>query len=211
MSLKIIRIENTPVNSNCYLVFDKEAGNDCLIVDPGKEFPGEVEDYVGNEGLHPRLVILTHEHFDHISGCNFLIDKYNPLILCSHNCGIAIEDPKKNLSLFRDQKGFSVAGKKIFIENIHSLFKWGQYDIQFLLTPGHTDCGISFHIDNHLFTGDTLIKDIKTVTKLYTGSRSDLQKSIDKINKLKSRGMIVYPGHGDSFELDSYDMNKTLH
>ena len=39
MALEIIRVVNEPVSSNCFLLFDREVNNDCLVVDPGCEIP----------------------------------------------------------------------------------------------------------------------------------------------------------------------------
>ena len=43
MALKVVRIINQPVTSNCFLLYDREVNNDCLVVDPGSEYPDELE------------------------------------------------------------------------------------------------------------------------------------------------------------------------
>lgn len=58
----------------------------------------------------------------------------------------------------------------------------------------------------NLFTGDTLIKDLKTVTKLPTGSIEKLKDSIALFSQFKEKGMMVYAGHGEPFELDRYNV-----
>ena len=37
MALELLRIENEPVNSNCFILFDKVVGLRCVVVDPGSE------------------------------------------------------------------------------------------------------------------------------------------------------------------------------
>jgi glyoxylase-like metal-dependent hydrolase (beta-lactamase superfamily II) len=61
-----------------------------------------------------------------------------------------------------------------------------------------------------LFTGDTLIKDIRTVTKLKTGSRDKLKETLSMLEKLKGMGLMVYPGHEEQFLLDSYNLDNSL-
>ena len=40
MALEVVRVINEPVSSNCFLLFNREVNNDCLVVDPG--FSAEV-------------------------------------------------------------------------------------------------------------------------------------------------------------------------
>ena len=143
MALKVVRIINQPVTSNCFLLYDREVNNDCLVVDPGSEYPDELEQLLKDLNLYPKYILLTHEHFDHIWGCNYLVEKYHSKIICS-------------------------------------------------------------------VTGDTLLKDLRTVTKLFCGSKEKLVVTINRIKRLQGKGFYVYPGHGDGFDLDNYDLNKAL-
>ena len=83
MALKVVRIINQPVTSNCFLLYDREVNNDCLVVDPGSEYPDELEQLLRDLNLYPKYILLTHEHFDHIWGCNYLVEKYHSKIICS--------------------------------------------------------------------------------------------------------------------------------
>jgi glyoxylase-like metal-dependent hydrolase (beta-lactamase superfamily II) len=163
-----------------------------------------------NGNLTPQYIILTHEHFDHIWGCNELIKNFNPTIICSAACAERIIDPKKNLSLFYDQQGFSVSGNILLIENLNYSLEWEKNKIDFFISEGHTDAGICFYFDKNIFTGDTLIEGEKTVTKLFCGSKKNLLKTIDKIKEFQNNGYEVFPGHGNTFFLDGYDLNKML-
>ena len=58
--------------------------------------------------------------------------------------------------------------------------------------------------------GDTLIKDIRTVTKLKGGSVEKLYDSLSMIETLKGRELIIYPGHGDMYQLDGYDLKVAV-
>ena len=44
------------------------------------------------------------------------------------------------------------------------------------------------------------------MTKLPTGSVVKLQESIELLRNMQGKGYMVYPGHGDLFELDGYDL-----
>lgn len=210
MALEIIRIENSPVSSNCYILFDKAFSNDCLVIDPGSESSVDLEHQLQILHLHPQYIILTHEHFDHTWGCNYLISKYNCRIICSNVCSLAINDAKKNHSLFYDQRGFVVSATNILLEEIDYKMYWQVYDMMFFSALGHTNSGICFIIGDYLFTGDSLIKGIRTVTKLFTGSKTELTNTIAKIEALKGNGYMVCPGHGEMFDLDTYNASLAL-
>ena len=210
MGLEVVQIINKPVSSNCFLLFDREVNNDCLVVDPGCEIPDVLDRKLSELRLWPKFIVLTHEHFDHIWGCNALVQKYHAQIICSTICSEAIQDAKKNHSMFYNQKGFVLPPADICVEDIDWTWEWNGKQITFSLAEGHTNAGIYFRIGKNLFTGDTLLKDLKTVTKLFCGSKDKLVVTIDQIKKLQGEGLRVYPGHGDCFDLDSYDLNKAF-
>lgn len=210
MLLSIFKIENVPIDSNCYVLYDKRDIDKCIVVDPGSENCRELELYLNKLSLTPEYIILTHEHFDHIWGCNYLINKYKSKIITSQKCSLAIHDAKRNLSLFYDQKGFEVSLADIVLEGIEYNFIWRGYKLQFFPAQGHTAAGICFSVGKYLFTGDSLIKDTRTVTKLYSGSKQELINTINRIKMMKGEGIVICPGHGDMFDLDTYNLEKAL-
>lgn len=210
MPVNVINIKNSPIDSNCFILYDKDHGDKCLIIDPGSQCNNILYRELDKLSLFPEYIILTHEHFDHIWGCNSLVERYKAKIVTSTKCSEAIRDSRKNLSLFYDQKGFSIQHDNIHIDDLGNSLHWLEYDIHFLETKGHTQAGLCFYIDKFLFTGDTLIKGKCTITKLYSGSKIDLQKSLCFLATLKGNGLIVCPGHGDYFDLDSYNLNLAI-
>jgi glyoxylase-like metal-dependent hydrolase (beta-lactamase superfamily II)/8-oxo-dGTP pyrophosphatase MutT (NUDIX family) len=65
-------------HTNAYLVGEREMA----VIDPGSNDPGELEklfrliDMVGRDGRKPRLVLLTHEHPDHVAGARAVSERY---------------------------------------------------------------------------------------------------------------------------------------
>lgn len=202
---------NAPVTSNCYVLFDKDFGNDCIIVDPGSKSEDELTAYLTEERLLPRFIILTHEHFDHCWGVNQLTGRYPVPIICSQSCVDAIKNEKLNCSVFYDNgEGFIIDGGTVSTESIDNVLQFGRHGIRFFKTPGHTDASISFVAGQYLFTGDTLISEECTVTKLPTGSASKLKESLSLYTQMQGRGYWVFPGHGKEFNLDGYDLSKMI-
>jgi len=207
--IKLLSIVNHPVSSNCYILYD-ELSSRCLLIDPGSEYPDLIDDILHTKRLYPDYIILTHEHFDHIWGCNYFISKYDSKLICSELCADSIKLPKKNLSFFYNQCGFSINANVLSLEDIGWKLEWNEHLIYFAKAQGHTDGGILFYVNSYLFTGDTLIEGEKTVTKLPTGSKLKLKETILFLDKLKGHRLQVYPGHGNAFDLDSYNLEKTM-
>ncbi len=202
---------NNPVTSNCYILYDKKKGDDCIIVDPGSKSEFELITFLSRECLHPIFIILTHEHFDHCWGVNQLAKEYHLQIVCSELCAEAIKDVKRNCSVFYDNKeAFTINGETVSVESLYYKMKFEDYSIRFYMTPGHTDASISFEIGTFLFTGDTLIKDARTVTKLPTGSKERLKVSMELFAMMKGKGLKACPGHGEQIELDGYNLHTMI-
>src|SRR6478752_3590609 len=51
--------------TNCYVVAPA-AGEECVIVDPGQNAVGDLDDVLREHRLKPVAVLLTHGHIDHI-------------------------------------------------------------------------------------------------------------------------------------------------
>jgi glyoxylase-like metal-dependent hydrolase (beta-lactamase superfamily II) len=54
-----------PWGTNCW-VLSAGPGQECLVVDPGKDAAPGIEDAVREHGLRPVAVLLTHGHIDHV-------------------------------------------------------------------------------------------------------------------------------------------------
>lgn len=203
MSLKAKTIINTPISSNCHILYDglKRRG---LIIDPGSENIQEILSYVNDNKIIVDYVILTHEHFDHI----WSADKFNASVICSQECANNIVNNKKNLSFFFRPPGFSLEITVLLIEDIGMMLQWQGYNIEFIKNKAHSPGGILFTIDNYIVTGDMLIKDTKTTTKLPLSQVDDLEVCESWLLSKKGNNYIVLAGHGDNFELDHYNLKK---
>lgn len=199
MSIFIESIKNSPVDSNNFVIYTS-VNNSCIIIDPGTEDCSELVEFIHRKNLIPEYVLLTHEHFDHIWGINKLKDLFQFKLVCSTDCAKKIVDKKKNMSVFYNQVGFESYPADIQFEDVYYNMEWNDIKIEFISTKGHTDASVCILIDNNLFTGDTIIKNSKTVTKLPGGSKSKLIESLSFLNKKFSGKQIkVHSGHGESF------------
>ena len=205
------RFINEPVPSNCYVIYNGVKDRSCVVVDPGSRNNTELLSFLENNSLAPQYIVLTHEHFDHIWGVNELVALYGAPIVCSELCSQRIKDSFDNCSaMYDDSMAVEISEPAICIESIDYRLPFDGSQLEFYETPGHTDASICFTLNGCLFTGDALLKELKTVTKLPTGSKDKLADTLQIFRTMQGQGLKVYPGHGDSFDLDGYDLNKAL-
>lgn len=199
MSFFVEKIVNKPIDSNSFIIYT-DKNKSCIIVDPGSEKSKNLIEFINEKQLEPEYIFLTHEHFDHIWGVNKLKDIYDVKIISSKECSLNIVNKKKNLSVFYDQVGFDCYPADILIEDIENKLSWNDNCIRFFKTKGHSEGSICFSISNYLFTGDTLIKDEKTVTKLPGGNKEKLILSnVLLLNNFEKINPLVYAGHNQPF------------
>lgn len=131
--LSIQSFVNHPVTSNCYVLYNKSIGNDCIIIDPGSRNEDELLDFLSKEGIIPTYIILTHEHFDHCWGVNQLLERFDIPIICSQLCAEAIKNEKRNCSVFYDNnEGFTIDSDTLSTESIDNVLRFGGEDIFFI-------------------------------------------------------------------------------
>lgn len=211
MAIEIRRIINTPVDSNCYILFDSNLSDECVIIDPGSRNNETLIRELKVLNLIPRYIILTHEHYDHCWGVNGLTEHYpRSAIVCTHSCSEAIADTRRNYSHYCCSDEFTINHVDIIIEQCDWMLTWLHYNIIFISSKGHTSSGVYILLGNYLFSGDTLIKGQKTITKFKTGSTEELKRSIEFLSSCKDRNYRIYPGHGESFLLSDYDLTIAL-
>ena len=203
MALTVKTFINNPVSSNCHIIYD-DSEKHGIVVDPGSEDSSEILSFVRNNALVVDYVILTHEHFDH----TWAADKFSAPILCTKDCADTISDKKRNLSFFFNQLGFQIEVTATCVEDYNMKMKILGYEVEFYKNGAHSPGGLLFTIDKYIVTGDMLIKDLKTVTKLQWANKEELPDCERWLRERQGKGYTVITGHGECFELDNYDLNK---
>lgn len=200
--------------SNMYVITENDHA---IIVDPCQK----TDCY--NSNFKYDFIILTHEHYDHISGVNIWKSLTNAKVLCSKECATLIENPKKNFSHhFKDfvllQTMFSnvyVPNNVDYICNADEYFAdemsltWEGHTLNLFSTPGHSRGSSCILFDEqYLFSGDTLLHDYETALRFPGGSRKNWEViTYPKLKKLNSE-ITVYPGHFEAFKIKDWIMVK---
>jgi hydroxyacylglutathione hydrolase len=198
----IHKLINTPLTSNCYIIYND---GKCIIVDPGSSNNYEIYVFLKLKNLTPEYIFLTHEHFDHIWGLNDLRSIYIDLkVISSIECSNSIICSKKNMSAFYKNINFVCLKSDIVFKDLFE-FCWMDTIFHFFVTEGHSLGSVCILFNDSLITGDTIILNEKTVTKLPGGSESQLKASFLKISERITFPINIYAGHGQDFSI----FNKT--
>ena len=182
--------------TNCYVLRQNDAAQDCLIIDPGLE-ADELLDFLDEQKLNPLAVILTHGHIDHIAGVTALRSRFPEIKLYIHKLDAnMLSEPVNNLSTMTGA-GFTTEPEDVSLQDGDEIDLAG-VKLLVLHTPGHTPGGISLYSkqDGVVFVGDTLFADSIGRTDFPGGSMSQLLNSVRlKLFTLPEKTE-VYPGHG---------------
>lgn len=175
-----------PLNNNNYVVID-EVSKEALLVDCSEPCD-DIIDYINNYGAKLKYILLTHAHFDHILGVEYVREKTKALS-CLYQDD---KDVLDSVSMFVD--GAKPPVIDIFFDDAKS-FYLGDIEIKVLHTSGHSKGSVCYLIKDYLFSGDTLFYGTYGRTDLPTGSNQEMFKSLQKIFLLPD-DVKVYPGHG---------------
>ena len=203
--ISIERHESDLLRSNMYVIRED---THAIVIDPFRNTAPA-------EGLTVDRILLTHEHYDHISGVRLWKEATGAPVLCSGACAANIRDPRKNLARhFREfcelQTWVSLAeipeadpeyrceADKTFEDEM--TFSWMGHRFHLFAIPGHSLGSIGIMLDGKdFFSGDSLMEHSGIELRLPGGSRKKWQEiGRERIARIPE-GTMVWPGHFDCF------------
>lgn len=190
MIIKTLNMGDFRVNN--YLVIDEET-KEAVLIDAGGDYEATVAEAKKNN-VEIKLLLNTHGHLDHIAGNYDLQTKLGVKVLLHKGDQPLVDLLKEHLKTF-NMPDYEVPKIDEYIEDGQEI-TLGSLKFKVIHTPGHSQGGVCFLIENHLFSGDTLFADSVGRTDLPGGSYEQLGKSIvEKLYTLDD-AVVVYPGHG---------------
>ena len=172
-------MEVGPMENFIYFIGDKTT-NEVVVIDPAWDVKFLLEEAKKNN-LVVRAALITHGHFDHTNGAEELLKHLD----------IPIYINEIEASFFK----FNWLKENIKKTKSSDSLKIGNFEIQFIHTPGHTPGSQCFLISNNLVSGDTLF--INGCGRCdFPGG--DVEQMFDTIyNKLMKMNddTIILPGH----------------
>lgn len=197
---------DTDTSTLTYVVYDSHS-KDAVLIDPVLDYDpasskystssvDKAVDFLVNENLKLHYVLETHAHADHLSGSQFIKEKYPTAKLA---IGAEIQSVQKTFKHLFNFKEFNENGIQFDLllkdnEELHA----GSLHIKTLYTPGHTPACVSYLINNEaVFTGDVLfMHDYGTGRCDFPGgSSSAMYDSVTKRLYTLPDSTEVYVGH----------------
>ncbi len=208
------------MNANMFIL---TSGSKALIIDPNES--DEAIAFLSDAGIRSITILLTHEHFDHISGVNRVREWLDTVpdhgfytVYASAPCAAAIPDPTENMSKFFQamfitksdearamaeqifDMNYSCTADRIVSDGDEII--WSDLKLKIRETPGHTPGSICIEIydtDENLtglITGDSLVEGNKVITRLPNGSKTDYRNITRPYLESIPGDTTVLPGHG---------------
>lgn len=187
----------SPIQENTYILYNESKY--CILIDPGcyfEEEKNELDQFIEQHQLLPKMLINTHCHLDHVFGNKFVAAQY-ALIPMIHPLEKEVLDYAPVSGLMYDMPFENYEGK---IEFLHEgqFIQLGNDTLKVLFTPGHSPGSISLYCSEQSFviSGDVLFFRSIGRTDLPGGNLPTLLKSIKDQLFVLPEDTIVYSGHG---------------
>ena len=197
-----------PWATNCYVVA-AGPGQECVVVDPGKDAAPGVEEAVREHRLKPVAVLLTHGHIDHMWSVTPVAGAYDATAWIHPSDRHLLADPMAGIS--SETAAMLLGGRYEFVEpdevrelgDGHSLELAG-LELVVDHTPGHTRGSVTFRtpydaateVSQVMFSGDLLFAGSIGRTDLPGGDHPTMLRSLaTKVLPLPD-DVAVLPGHG---------------
>jgi glyoxylase-like metal-dependent hydrolase (beta-lactamase superfamily II) len=173
--VQIDRLRLGPFDTNSYLLTCPLTGDSVLV-----DAPAEASEMLNAaKETHPRYILITHNHGDHIGALSELKSKLK-IPVGAHRL---------------DTKGLPLR-PEILLEDDEKV-SFGKISLRVLHTPGHTPGSLCFLVGKQLISGDTIFPGGPGKTK----SPADLKRIIESITTkifVLPDDHEIFPGHGDT-------------
>ena len=180
------------LHNNNYLVYDEES-KEALLIDCTEENT-QISNFIDENNLHLKYILLTHGHFDHFLGIDFFRKKYSVEAFLHEKDAPLLP----NINLFLDLVNLPhrCPPKITQFFNKTNIFTLGKEKVKIYETPGHSPGGSCFLIQDSLFSGDTLFRNTHGRTDFFGCDDRQMQKSLKLLVENLPEDVKVFPGHG---------------
>ena len=177
------------LEENCYVVINEKT-LECVVIDPGDE-SNTILDYLEDNKLTCRAVMLTHGHFDHVGAADAVAEETGATVYMNSRDDTG--GKSFHLPYRLPQGGISYDDGDLIDE--------AGLRFEIIATPGHTPGGVTIRCERALFTGDTLFRGSCGRVDLDGSDPMAEMLSLKRLCSLEG-DFEVYPGHMDSSTLE---------
>ena len=174
-----------PMQNLIYVITDNDT-KESAIVDPAWDMT-EIYEYLNNNNLILKKILLTHSHNDHVNAVDEVLDKFDTQIHINK---------KEKVFWAKDYDNFAInyGGDIIYL---------GETQIKSLHTPGHTPGSTCYHIGSNLIAGDTLFVFGCGRCDMHGGNPEEMYHTLKDIKNNLDSETIILPGHNYSIKKQS--------
>ena len=174
-----------PMQNLIYVITDNDT-KESAIVDPAWDMT-EIYEYLNNNNLVLKKILLTHSHNDHVNAVDEVLDKFDTQIHINK---------KEKVFWAKDYDNFS-------INHGGDIINLGKTKIKSLHTPGHTPGSTCYYVGNNLIAGDTLFVFGCGRCDLHGGNPEEMYHTLKDIKDNLDAETIILPGHNYSIKKQS--------
>jgi len=186
-----------PLEERCSVIWDNTL--ECAVVDPGYYSDNERESFhsfIREKGLTPKMILLTHAHFDHILGVADCAREYGIPVYMNSSDNIVLEENSQMCNFL----GINGPDKDFKTTDIHEgdSIKFGNLVFYVMETPGHSPGGVCYlcREEKVLLSGDTLFRGCIGRSDFIGGDYDALISGILTKLMVLDGDTDVIPGHG---------------
>jgi glyoxylase-like metal-dependent hydrolase (beta-lactamase superfamily II) len=175
-------------------------GEQCVVIDPGYDAVGHLDEVLADHRLQPVAVLLSHGHVDHtwsvtpVCGARdvpALIHPEDRFMLTDPNASLGIPSSTPIMGRFDWAEPSDVReladGETLSLAGLDLTVDWA---------PGHTRGSVTFTSGSEFFAGDLLFAGSIGRTDLPGGSFEEMQASLARVALALPDETIVHAGHG---------------
>lgn len=193
--------------SNMYLLLPSTPEERrAVIIDPWQS--EEACALLAQKGVSQLLILLTHEHYDHTTGVNFLREHFDCTLVCQANCAANIAKLRNNRPLGIMGRGeerriaqkigpFTCSADECF-DARHSLL-WDGHRFTLTHTPGHSKGSICISMGSLSLCGDSALLGLPTITRFPGGDQEQYDTVTLPFLLSLPEDTLFLPGHGENY------------
>ncbi len=197
VELIVDTVVNGKWKQNCYLLINSDSR--ALLIDPGSNAK-IIKNRILELGLSIVGILNTHAHYDHVGAVAQLQEEFRAPFYLNILDKKLLYQANLYRVLFEGTEFIKIPKIDFLLRPNSEELVIGPFLVKSIFTPGHTEGGTSFLIDNYLFSGDTILYSGPGRADLPGGDINKLEKTFLVLKDLNPN-CLVYPGHGKPFLL----------